>query len=46
MRRKEEETMKKEKDTLKEIAKVAGKIALEIALFIILKRFKGGRLWK
>ena len=46
MTRKEEETMKKEKDTLKEIAKVASKIAFEVVLFIILKRFKGGSFWK
>ncbi len=39
--------MKRNKDTLKEIAKVAGKIALEVALFIILKRFGGGgRIFK
>jgi hypothetical protein len=38
--------MKIKKDTLKEIAKVAGKIALEVALIIILKRIKGGSLWK
>ena len=46
MIRKEDEKMKTNKDTLKEIAKVAGKIALEVALIIILKRFRGGSFWK
>jgi hypothetical protein len=46
MIREEEETMKRSNDTLKQIVRVAGKIALEVALIILLKRFKGGRLWK
>ena len=46
MIRKEEETMKRNNDTLKEIIRVTGKIALEVALIIILKRFRGGSFWK
>jgi hypothetical protein len=38
--------MRRSNDTLKEIIRVAGKIAFEVTIFIILKRFKGGRIWK
>jgi hypothetical protein len=31
---------------LNEAAEVAGKIALELIFIIMLRRFKGGRLWK
>ena len=46
MMRKEEEKMRLDKRKLREAAKVAGKIALEIVLIIIFKRWKGGGLWK
>ncbi|MBV6419561.1 MAG: hypothetical protein DAHOPDDO_00784 [Ignavibacteriaceae bacterium] len=38
--------MRRRKETLKEIAKIAGKIALEIAIIIITRRWKGGTFWK
>lgn len=46
MRKEKEKMYAARKRWLKEAAKTAGKIALEIAIIIITRRWKGGLPWK
>ncbi|QQS37199.1 MAG: hypothetical protein IPM56_04390 [Ignavibacteriales bacterium] len=47
MMRKENEKMRTGRNHwLKEVAKIAGRIAIEIVIVIITKRIKGVRFWK